>query len=384
MTEEEIRKKIEQLEKKIKKNEFRIGQLEVAQLAKKLLINSSYGSLSSRSNPIGDDDLANAITVMGSTSIKQVNVIAKDFVRYKRPDVSEEDIENHVIVANDTDSSMLSLGLCDDIKVFDENGVTKEGYELVNEMYIFINEQFTKWFLENTNSDKCTLNFKREKICDLGLYLLKKSGDEEAKKNYVLHVLDNEGDTHPKFVYKGVKFARSVIPKELKTEGMRVVEDGMFTLNKSATDELARNLFEKYKSMPLQERSGIQRIKDMDKYSNVGMPVGQYALKTPAHVKAGLNYNYMIDYLDLKHLSPIKSGETVFIVHLEPNDFGFDQMAFTDSWPKEFDEYFQIDHIKGFNKIIYDELIRFYQSMGWVAFNPSSNYQFSILDILDL
>ena len=40
--------------------------------------------------------------------------------------------------------------------------------------------------------------------------------EEAAKKNYVLHILDNEGVKHPKFKYTGVKFARSVMPANLK------------------------------------------------------------------------------------------------------------------------------------------------------------------------
>lgn len=382
-TAEEIKKRIKEIEDKLVKNDYRMQQLDTQQLTKKLLINSSYGSLSSRTNPIGDDDLANAITKMGSTSIQQVNVIAKDFVRERNPEASDYEIEHEVIVANDTDSSMISLKHCN-VDMFDGDKVTPEGYKLVDEMSDYINTNFVNWFCKTTNSHNCVLDFKREKICDKGIYLLKKSGDEEAKKNYVLHILDNEGVTHPKFKYTGVKFARSVIPVELKKEGMKVIEEGIFSQDRKLTDDLVRDLYEKYKAMPLQERSTIQRIKGVEVYDNSGLPVGQYKLKTPAHVKAALNYNYLINKLNIKRLTPIKSGETAYIVHLEPNDFYFETIAFVDEWPKEFDQVLQIDHAKGFNKIIYDEIQRFYTTMGWPSYSPTANYEFSLLDILDI
>lgn len=388
MLREDILKRIDEIEKQLELNEYKLQQLDAQQFTKKLLINSSYGSLSSRTNPIGDDDLANAITVMGSTSIQKVNDIAKDFVRVKRPDLSDDLIEEKVIVANDTDSTMISLDLCG-VKMFDGDKVTDEGYELVQEADDYINKHFVEWYSKSTNSHNCRLAFKREKICDAGIYLLKKDGNSEAKKNYVLHVLDNEGVKHPKFKYTGVKFARSVIPGELKKEGMRVVEEGIFSQDRKHTDELAKELFEKYKAMPLQDRSTIQRIKGMEKYDNSHLlhqnnVKDRYVLKTPAHVKAALNYNYMIEKLGIKRLVPIRSGDTAYIVHLEPNEYGFETIAFVDEWPKEFDEYLQIDHVTGFNKIIYDEIKRFYTTAGWESFNPSANYQFSILDILDM
>jgi hypothetical protein len=55
-----------------------------------------------------------------------------------------------------------------------------------------------------------------------------------------------------------------------------------------------------------------------------------------------------------------------------------------DEWPGEFDELFKIDNKTGFEKIIYEELRRYYQTMGWPAFNPTLNYEFSLFDILGI
>ena len=47
---------------------------------------------------------------------------------------------------------------------------------------------------------------------------------------------------------------------------------------------------------------------------------------------------------------------------------------------------FKIDNKTGFEKIIYEELRRYYQTMGWPwpNFNPTLNYEFSLFDILGI
>ena len=66
------------------------------------------------------------------------------------------------------------------------------------------------------------------------------------------------------------------------------------------------------------------------------------------------------------------------------NEWGIDKICFLDEWPGEFDNLFKIDNKTGFEKIIYEELRRYYQTMGWPAFNPTLNYEFSLFDILGI
>ena len=136
MTKEEIINKINFLKEKISENEQAIDTKNVQQLALKLMINSAYGGISSRSNPLGDDDLANAITVMGSVSIQKINDIAFDFVKKWRDDhklkkLSDSELKK-CLVFNDTDSAGVSLDLCE-VTMFDGLKITDEGYKLVDE-----------------------------------------------------------------------------------------------------------------------------------------------------------------------------------------------------------------------------------------------------------
>ena len=387
MTKEEIINKINFLKEKISENEQAIDTKNVQQLALKLMINSAYGGISSRSNPLGDDDLANAITVMGSVSIQKINDIAFDFVKKWRDDhklkkLSDSELKK-CLVFNDTDSAGVSLDLCE-VTMFDGLKITDEGYKLVDEFSNFVNEEFEKWYKKTTNSKDCRLYFKREKVCDAGLYLEKGSSDEEAKKNYVLHILDDEGVKHPKFKYTGVKFAKSIIPTALKDAGKKIVEHMILSNDRCSTDKLVQDLYKQYCEMPLDDRSSLQRCNNIEKWIDKTNSDG-YRLGTPGHVRAAIRYNNALKDLNIKKYKPIESGENAKIVFVEKNNkYGIDKIAYLDAWPEEFDEVFTIDTRTGFEKLIYDEIKRFYKSMKWPAFNPAQNYAVSLYDILGI
>lgn len=92
-------------------------------------------------NPLGDDDIGNAICSMGSKSIQQMNAFARQFVDMKRKELGvESDINwDRVVVFNDTDSLGVDFSGVG-IKMFDGDKVTDEGYKLVQEADDFFSE----------------------------------------------------------------------------------------------------------------------------------------------------------------------------------------------------------------------------------------------------
>ena len=68
------------------------------------------------------------------TSIKYVNVLARNFVKMKNPDISAKDLEA-VVVFNDTDSCCIRLDKCG-VKLCDGDKSTPEGYALVQNVMI--------------------------------------------------------------------------------------------------------------------------------------------------------------------------------------------------------------------------------------------------------
>lgn len=371
---------IKKLEKTIKNNELKLVQYDIQQYAKKILLNSAYGAFGSRYNSIYDIDIANAITKTGSASIQKVNTIVRTFLKNKIPCITDTQLFNSVVF-NDTDSCAISMDTLFD-KIFEYKGVDKlgypiniikdEGYELIQELDDYINNEFTKWFKLNTNTKKSTLFFNREKICDYGVLL--------ASKNYVLHILDSEGKKEPSFVYKGVELARSTIPKELKDLGKNAVENLIMTQDRISTDKLIKEMYTKYKLMNINSRTIMRRANDMKKYDNGDSK--EFVKGTPGHVRAGMNFNRVIKDLKLNHIEEIKSGDILKIVYLEPNKYNMKTIAYVDEYPEEFNNIFKIDDSVTFVKVIYESIKRYYDAVGWPAFNPTSNYELSLYDIL--
>lgn len=380
--------------------EEEIQSLDVLQKAYKLMMNSLYGGIISPKNPINDSDLGNAITRSGMESIKTINRLAKKFVRDKVAVTLEEKAAqgdddarrelifidskgkfDDVIVRNATDSAMLSLTKCG-VKMFDGDKVTPDGYALIDELGEYLNDSFQKWYCESLGTKRCYIRFKREKICDVGLWLEGATTGEAAKNSCVLHVLDNEGNTDPKFEYTGVKVQTSTIHKNLKDKGKEIIEHMILDRDFQENDRMVRQLFVDFKNLPTIDKSIIARCSKMKQYDNTGM--SGYVPKTPGHVKAALNYNKMIDELGLSKYQKIKAGDLIHVVHLERNRYHFETMAFHDEWPEEFNKIFKIDNNTLFEKSIFREIRRFYKSVGWEAFNPADGYAFSLFDFADM
>lgn len=382
MDKTEIKEKIRKLKAKVKKNDLLIKQLDIQQYVLKILINSSYGAISNQNNPIGNDRLANAITGAGSTSIKKVNDIAKAFVKMKRGGKEDDTFDySKVVVANDTDSAYISLLGCG-VKMFEDGLVTEEGYELAAECDEYINKEFAKWYGDISNSNNVTVNFKREKICDKALFLKKKDKDEEAKKNYVLHVIDDENTVYKggKFKYTGVKFKRTVIPAALRETGKVIVENMILTDNMYETNNLLSSIYEKFKTMNIDEKAIIQRCNNMEKYKIDSDR--EFISGTPGHIRAAMNFNRVIKKMGLKKYQDIASGDTAKVVFLKPNKFDIDKIAYIDTWPKEFVGVFDVDDSVMFKKTLFDEIGRFYKSVDWPVFDPTKNYALNLLDLI--
>lgn len=382
MDKTEIKEKIRKLKAKVKKNDLLIKQLDIQQYVLKILINSSYGAISNQNNPIGNDRLANAITGAGSTSIKKVNDIAKAFVKMKRGGKEDDTFDySKVVVANDTDSAYISLLGCG-VKMFEDGLVTEEGYELAAECDEYINKEFAKWYGDISNSNNVTVNFKREKICDKALFLKKKDKDEEAKKNYVLHVIDDENTVYKggKFKYTGVKFKRTVIPAALRETGKTIVENMILTDNMYETNNLLSSIYEKFKTMDIDEKAIIQRCNNMEKYKIDSDR--EFISGTPGHIRAAMNFNRVIKKMGLKKYQDIASGDTAKVVFLKPNKFDIDKIAYIDTWPKEFVGVFDVDDSVMFKKTLFDEIGRFYKSVDWPVFDPTKNYALNLLDLI--
>lgn len=347
-------------------------QLDIKQFTLKILINTVYGYFGNKHAPIGDPDIARSITLTGQAVIKKSNDILREYIESRGASGPDP------VIYNDTDSSYISIErlMKQDGKLFHENSkITPEAYEHAQSVEDHLNQEITKWSEKILNSKDSRFVFKRECMSDVGVFL--------QKKRYVLRVLDDEGIPMNKFKYTGVEVVRSTIPAPIKPYIKKIIETMLDSETRSTTNDVFLQAYDTFKELGVEDYSFVMGISDYEKYSSKcsgfvtckGMPI---------HVKAAYHYNQLIDKLDLagEH-EKIETGDKVRYFYVtQPNKYGIKAIAYKYYFPKQFQQIFEPDKEKMFEKIIYSIIERFYEAVKWRLSKPSAQVQTDLFELL--
>jgi DNA polymerase elongation subunit (family B) len=375
----EIRKELNRLKRKgtVTENDketiSEINRLDTKQLTVKIFINSVYGALGNKVFPLGDDDLAESITLTGQAVIKESAEIVKKYIT----DIIGKD-PGSVNKYSDTDSCYFVL---DELVKFlnivpVKNGkITKQFYDVVEKVTNNLNEGIQAWGKKVLNSKDCRFIFKREKICDVGLFL--------RKKRYVLHVLDDEGIPTNEFKYVGVEVKRTTMPASVKPMVKNIIETMLTTQSLQETNDMVSSTYDKFIQLPMEDVAEVSGIKGLEKYAS--LCEGFTTTKgMPHHVKAAYFYNILLDRLKIdKKYEKIQSGDKIKHIQVKtPNRFGIKKIAYKYYYPDEFKEIFHPDHEKMFEKIVFSVVESFYQTVGWKPKKPGEMLQADLFNLL--
>lgn len=343
------------------------------QYAYKIHLNSLYGYMLNKYAPLGDEDIGTSVTLTGQAVIKKSNDLFLEYLGLNFPNTDE--IEKSLIY-NDTDSFYTSL------KIFEKKGFNlKDGdnisprfYSLCQNVEDYVNKGITEWAKNSLRSIDPRFVFKRESICDSGIFI--------GKKYYVLHVLDEEGVVTNKFKYKGVDVVKTTMPKKVKPYVKKVIEHMIKTQSLKETNDLFNEAYEHFKNMPIQE---ISKISGMNKYSEYCSKCnGMNTVKgMPSHLKAAYFHDIIMEKNGWSSkYDKFKTGDKVRMVYVKkPNKYNIDMIGFKNSWPEEFDSIFMVDYEKMFSKIFYAAIERFYDAVGWTLRKPSENLTVELDDL---
>lgn len=366
--------KIDQDHVDYKKTKRTIDRLDIKQFTIKILINTVYGYFGNKHAPIGDSDIARSITLTGQAVIKQSNKILREYIY----SVSKND-KIDPIVYNDTDSSYISIKSITDalnLEFNDSNGkVNKQIYDHAEKIENHLNNEITTWSQKSLNSRDSRFLFKRECMCDVGIFL--------QKKRYVLHVLDDEGIPVNKFKYTGVEVVRSTIPNAIKPYVKKIIETMMTTKDLSSTDKVFLDAYDTFKSLPIEDIAFVMGLKEYEKYADKCS--GYNTVKgMPIHAKAAYFYNMMLGKFNLSNeFEKISSGDKIRYFYVkQPNKYGLSTIGYKYYMPKEFKDVFIPDTEMMFEKIIYSIIERFYDSVGWKMKQPGKQVQTDLFDLL--
>jgi DNA polymerase elongation subunit (family B) len=358
---------------------IQIENLNITQHTIKILINTIYGYFGNKHSPLGDDELAESITLTGQAVIKESNRLLEEYIKEKTGLTDEELKTSSPIIYNDTDSSYISIRHIVNktgLKMLNSKGkVTPEYYKVVQDIEDHLNEKIIEWGKSALGSIDCRLNFKREAIADAGLFL--------QKKRYVLHVLDEEGIPCDKFKYTGVEVVRTTMPAPIKPYVKKIIETMLLTKDLAQTNKLFNETYDIFKNLPIEDIAFVMGIKGYEKYA-AQCDGFKTAKHMPIHVKAAYFYNMLLDRFNTgKKYEKISSGDKVrYFYAKQPNRFGITTIGYKYSYPKEFADNFLIDHELMFEKIIFSVIERFYEAVNWKLQSPGTQVQTNLFELL--
>ena len=376
------------VEKKITELPNKINQAKIYQLTLKILINRIYGYFGNKHSQMGDGDIARSITLTGQEVIKQSNIILRNYIKENTNLTDKDLIDKDPVLYNDTDSCYVTITPLLEHKklpLFEEkyspatnNIVVKdEVYTLVQDIEDYLNKHIEEWAKESLNTIDPRFVFKRESICDKGLFL--------QKKRYVLHKLDDEGDPCNTFKYTGVEVVRTTMPDPIKPHVKGIIENMVMNRSESESNALLDKLYKLFSDLPIEDVAFVMGIKDYDKYA---MKAENYTIGkgTPIHVKSAIFYNKLLDDFKLQGIhEKIGSGDKVRYFYVQqPNKYGCNSLAFKYTLPDEFKNLFLVDYEKMFEKIIFQVIERLYEAVKWRPYKPGDAYETDLFEFFNI
>jgi DNA polymerase elongation subunit (family B) len=338
-------------EKKLLVNQ--VAKYHNLQLAKKIQLNSLFGSLANQHCRWFDPDLAEAITLSGQLTIQWV---AKDINAYLNKLLKTGDID--YIIASDTDSCYIVLdNLVKMLGTTDRDKILTALDQFCEvKLQPVINKSFenlcaTMYTYENR------LHMKRETIADKAIW--------KARKMYIMNALDIEGVrfAEPKLKVTGIEAVRSSTPKACRKsikEALKIIMNE----GEDTTQEYISNFKQQFMSMKFSDVAFPRGMNGMAKYAD---PRTIYSKGTPIHVRGALMYNHLLKKLDLESkYERIGDGDKIKFCYLTlPNSIGEHVISVLDDLPPEFDLEKYIDYETQFEKTFLDPIRNILECIGW-------------------
>ena len=342
--------------KKTKELEKEISRCNNIQMAKKIALNSAYGSVGNEWFRYFKLANAEAITLSGQVAIRWIE---NKMNTYFNKLLKTKDFD--YVIASDTDSIYLNMGPLVET-VYKGREKTTEGVvsfldkicKVELEKYI---EGCYQELAEYMNAYDQKMQMKRENIADRGIWT--------AKKRYILNVWDSEGVRYsePKLKIMGIEAVKSSTPAPCR----KMIKDGLKIMMSGTEDEVIRFIdkcFQEFKSLPPEQIAFPRTASDIRKYSSYSEI---YTKGTPIHVRGSLLFNHYIKEKNLTNkYSIIGNCEKVKFIYLKkPNIIQENVISFISEFPKELglDKY--IDYELQFEKSFLDPLKSILDSIGW-------------------
>jgi len=331
-------------------------QLDSAQMAFKILMNSCYGAHGSPYFRYFDMRTANAITSCGRLTIRWAEKAINELLNK----ILKTDNVDYVIAA-DTDSLYINMGpLVDMMGIGDrpEDEVVTIIDQICNDKFEPHLDQAYVKLGEVMSAFSLRMKMKREVIASGGIWV--------AKKRYTLLVHDDEGVRYetPKLKIMGIEAVKSSTPQVCRDklkEVFRLLVKGKF----DEAMEFCEQFREDFRQLEPHEVASPRSANNISKWQDSQTIYGK---GTPIHIKGSLLYNNFIEQVDEtgNQFPRIGDGEKIkFIPLLKPNPIRDTVISFPDYLPEELNLHKYLDYNSQFEKTFMSVVDHMIEAAGW-------------------
>lgn len=332
------------------------------QLIQKVILNSFYGVLALPSFRFYDVANAESVTAGGQQLIKFTATIAN---QYYNQVCGSKGID--YAIYSDTDSSFFSSWPIiqkrfPDVKINDIPRCTNETLKIATEVQTFINKSYDLYANRFHNIKSHRFFIKQELIARAGLWI--------AKKRYAQLIINEEGIMlpAPKLDVKGIDVVRSNFPNAFRTLMSDVITKILEGSDATIINKFIGEFRNGVPALSLLEIMFPSGISDIKKYESIQMELFNFPKGTPAHVKAAIAYNNILQKGKLINIKPITNGDKIKYTYLKQNPYGLESMAlkgFED--PIQIEKFIRqyIDHEKVFDTALGNKLQDIFNAMKW-------------------
>ena len=351
---------------------------DTRQKIQKTLLNSIYGVLGLQSFRYYDLDNATSVTTTGVELIKFSESILnsyleKEYGKYEGVPGTSDNYVHYV----DTDSCFVKMGTAIEKKYGITGSDEKEFSDKIlieaKKIQTHINNKMAVFSKKILFTDVNYLLMKQELIASAGLWT--------TKKRYALLLVNKDGFPVDELEVKGLDSVRTSFPKLFRDFMKAMLKNILMGKAKDDIDVDILELKTKVNDVDIIDIARPTSIKEISKFCDNTHQVFNFSLKgTPAHVKAAINYNDFLRYLQLDNkFSYIGDNEKIKWLYMVPeNPFRLDALAFKDNDedPIEILDYVKkyIDRSKVFDSEMEKKLHDFYVALGWGNI-PTKVYQ---------
>jgi DNA polymerase elongation subunit (family B) len=334
------------------------------QLVQKILLNSLYGVLGLPAFRFYDVDNATAVTTTGQTVIKSTAEMAN--IKYNK-ELGTPNADSNIYI--DTDSVFFSaVPLLDhrypSWRDIDQNTIANYVNDIAAEMQDYLNRFYDILGKKVFNIDKHRFEIKKEFVSKSGIWI--------TKKRYAQWIISDNGVPVDRLDVKGLDVVRSSYPSAFR----EFMSEVLFEILRGDTEEQLTDKIHNFKrdlvNMGVVKIAKAGAVKELSKYlpkKKEKTVMFQFALGTPAHVKAAIAYNQLLVHFGLENqYEPLKDGDKIKWVYLKQNPYGLEGLAMNGyNDPKEIIDLVNtyIDYDKIFERELLKKLEDFYGALNW-------------------